>query len=213
MNEVTGPARRTVGVRTGGRSERVVAAVLEATLNEVARVGFAALRLEDVAERAKVAKTTLYRRWPTKAQLVVDALRSTAHDETIPDTGDVRHDLLLMIERMQKKLSTPVGAAIARVVMTEGADKENVELEALCRQLRDEVRLKRRRVIEQAVERGLLPPDADAHLIVDAVYAGIMGRLLRFGERTDRATCERIIDLVVTGAEHGGGSQPPKKRK
>lgn len=213
MNEVGGPARRTVGVRTGGRSERVVAAVLEATMAELARVGFAALRLEDVAELAKVAKTTLYRRWPTKATLVVDALRSAAHDEAIPDTGDLRHDLLLMVERTQKKISTPEGRAIARVVTTEGADKDNVELEALCRELRDEIRVKRRQVVTQAQTGGRLPPDVDPDLLLDAIYGGIMGRLLRFGERTDRPTCERIIDLVVTGAEHGGGALLPKKRK
>jgi AcrR family transcriptional regulator len=190
----------------------VVAAVIEATLAELARAGFALLRLEDVAERAGVAKTTLYRRWPTKALLVVDALRSKAVHEDIPDTGSLRQDLLLMVERTQKKLSTPEGRALARIITTDGADKADVELEALCRELRDELRIKRRRVVEQTKERGLLHRDVDADVLLDAIFGGVVGRLLRFGEKTDRPTCERLIDLVVTGAEHGGGLLKAKGR-
>lgn len=213
MSELAGVTRRTVGVRTGGRSERVVTAVLDATLAEVGRVGFAALRLEDVAERAGVAKTTLYRRWPTKARLVFDALRAHAVEEEIPDTGSLRADLLLMVERLQRTMTTPAGRAIARLVTTDGADEDSVELEALIRTFREGFRIRRLRVVEQAKEHAALPREADGHLILEAVYGSIASKLVRFGERTDRATCERLIDLVVTGAEHGGGSKPPKRRK
>jgi AcrR family transcriptional regulator len=211
MSEETGPARRTGGVRTGGRSERVVASVLEAALAELARVGYAPLRLEDVAERAGVAKTTLYRRWPTKAILVAAALESSVQKEVIPDTGSLRQDLLIMIEQSQQRMSTPEGLALARVVTIEAAD--DAELETLCRTLRDDFRVQRRNVIEQAKVRGDIHRDVDADLLLDAIYGPVMGRLLRFGERADRATCETLIDLVVTGAEHGGGVRPTKKRK
>ena len=59
--------RRTVGARTGGRSERVVRDVLRAAIEELSTNGYSALRVEDVAARAGVNKTTVYRRWPTKA--------------------------------------------------------------------------------------------------------------------------------------------------
>ena len=62
--------RRTEGIRSRGRSARVVQEVLTATAEELGRSGYAALRIEDVAERAGVNKTTIYRRWPTKAALV-----------------------------------------------------------------------------------------------------------------------------------------------
>jgi AcrR family transcriptional regulator len=213
MNELAGATRRTVGLRTGGRSERVVAAVLEAAIAELARTGYAGLRLEDVAERAGVAKTTLYRRWPTKSALIHDALRSQGIAEEIPDTGSVRGDVLLMLERIQKKIGTPQGLALARVITVEGADKENVELETLCRHLRDEVRARRVHVIERAKERGLLPPDIDGNLVLDTLYSVVVSKLLRYGERTDRATCERLVDLVITGAEHGGGTRKPRRAK
>ena len=59
----------------------------------------------------------------------------------------------------------------------------------------------------RAQKRGLLPKDVDPSLIVDSVFSLVMSRLLRFGEKVDRATRERLIDLVVTGAEHGGGAK------
>src|SRR5689334_5086908 len=78
--------------RVGGRSERVVRDVLTAAVAELARVGYVALRVEDVAAGAGVNKTTVYRRWPTKAALVTAALRTTDEPE-LPETGALRQDL------------------------------------------------------------------------------------------------------------------------
>lgn len=66
--------RRTGRVRTGGRAEQVVQRVFATTLAELSRVGYQAMRVDDVAERSGVNKTTIYRRWPTKAQLVTAAM-------------------------------------------------------------------------------------------------------------------------------------------
>jgi AcrR family transcriptional regulator len=198
-----GPARKTVGVRTGGRSERVVASVLEAALMELAAVGYTALRLDDVATRAGVAKTTIYRRWPTKIELLGDALRDvTAWHEPIPDTGDVRADIHALLERAIRLVNTPEGRAVARVMTTESADEEFTKL---ARQMRDESRAYRARIIRAAIDRGELPPDTDSVIVMDAIFAPIMSRVVKFGEKVDRATRERIVDLVITGAEHGGG--------
>lgn len=203
-----GPSRKTVGVRTGGRSERVVAAVLEAALTELAAVGYTALRLEDVATRAGVAKTTVYRRWPTKIDLIDAALRqATSFHDPLPDTGDVRRDIDAMLDRTLRLLATGAGRAIARVMTTESAEEEFTKL---ARQLRDDSRAYRARLIERAVERGQLPADTDPILVMDSIYAPIMSRLVKFGEKVDRATRERIVDLVITGAEHGGGRRPPR---
>ena len=209
--DAVGPSRRTTGARTGGRSERVVASVLAAALSELARVGYDALRLEDVATRAGVAKTTVYRRWPTKADLVRDAIRRAAeYDEPLPDTGSLRGDMLAMLERAMDVIGTAEGRAIARMLTAASADPE---INELTRRIRDESRQHRARVVVRAQERGDLPPDADPMLITEAVFVLAIGRLVRFGERLDRATCERLIDLVVTGAEHGGGQGPRRQRR
>lgn len=210
MVDDVGPARRTTGARTGGRSERVVPSVLAAALSELARVGYDALRLEDVATRAGVAKTTVYRRWPTKIALVHAAVREAAqYDEPLPDTGSLRMDMLAMLERSMKLIGTPEGRAVSRMVTADTADPE---VQALCHDLREETRKHRARVVIRAQERGEIPASVDPNMVTDTVFVFAMSRLVRFNERLDRATCERLIDLVVTGAEHGGGQRPPRHR-
>lgn len=174
---------------------------------ELAAVGYAALRLEDVATRASVAKTTVYRRWATKAELVQSAIYSTFQQKhaSVPDTGTLRGDLLALLDQSVAVMETAEGRAIATMVTTERADPD---VDRLCRRLRDEGRQFRSRVVVRAQERGEIPSDVDPVLMVEAVFGVVMSRLVRFGERTDRAACERLVDLVVTGAEHGGGKLP-----
>jgi AcrR family transcriptional regulator len=179
--------------------------VLQAALSELAAVGYVALRLDDVATRAGVAKTTIYRRWATKAEVVHAAIDAVHNEEALPDTGSLRADMLALLERAMAMVSTPEGSAIARMVTMERADPE---VDELCRNLRDGGRKHRTRIVVRAQERGEIPAETDALLVMESVFSVVMSRLVRFGEKTDRATCERLIDLVVTGAEHGGGQRP-----
>jgi AcrR family transcriptional regulator len=192
--------RRTVGARTGGRSERVVREIIRATVGELARVGYAALRVDDVAAHAGVNKTTVYRRWPTKADLVAAAVRTVAGiGEPLPDTGTVRGDLLELVRRALGFVSSPEGRAIARIVTIELGDPE---VDRLARALRDEMLSRRVRVVERATARGELPADVDARLVIDAVFAPVMSRVVRFGEQVDERTLTRLVDMVLTGANH-----------
>src|SRR5580704_17090023 len=91
MEAIEAPRRRP-----GGRSARVRAAVLEATLDELAENGYAAMTMQGVADRAGVNKTSLYRRWAGKAGLLAEALLATSADVTDPPaTGEMRRDLLV----------------------------------------------------------------------------------------------------------------------
>jgi AcrR family transcriptional regulator len=183
---------------------------MEAALAELAQVGYRALKLEDVATRAGVAKTTLYRRWPTKSELVRASLREIGiYAEPLPDTGSVRKDMLVLLERTMKLAATPQGRAIHRLINIERTDPE---VEDLLRHMKEESRVHRGQVITRAMERGDLPENTDPILIIDTIFALVMGRLMRFNEHVDRKTCERLIDLVITGAEYGGGALPTKKR-
>jgi hypothetical protein len=110
--------------------------------------------------------------------------------------------MLALLEHSMKLIARPEGRAVARLMTTERVDPE---VEDLCRVLKDESRARRAQLITRAGERGELPKDVDPYLVVDCIFAPVMSRILRFNERVDRETCERLIDLVVTGAEHGGG--------
>ncbi|MCL2777867.1 MAG: TetR/AcrR family transcriptional regulator [Polyangiaceae bacterium] len=204
MSDVTmGSHRRTVGVRRGGRSARVVQSVIDAVVAELARSGYGALRVDDVAALAGVNKTTIYRRWPTKSELVGEALRSVAgHHEPVPDTGSLRGDLVELVQRALAFVRTDIGGAVSRfITLGEGC----AEVDVLAAGLKEESFARRMRVIDRAKARGELPKDAPAQLILDAIFAPVFSRTLRFNEIVGEATVVSLVDLVVTGAERGGG--------
>lgn len=204
--EAHGPGRRTVGARTGGRSERVVRAVLEATLAELGRVGYLALRVEDVAVRASVNKTTVYRRWPTKEELVTAAIRETwDQDDALPDTGRLRTDLVALVQRSLAFFDRPEGRALTRLITVELAAPE---VERLVRALKEEVHERRLELLRRAEARGEIPAGVDGRMVLDAIFAPVMSRVVRFREKVDEAHVERLVDLVVRGIEHGGGRLP-----
>jgi AcrR family transcriptional regulator len=199
-SEAETTSRRTVGARTGGRSERVVRDVLQAAIDELSKTGYGALRVDDVAVRAGVNKTTVYRRWPTKAELVAAAISTRArHHEALPDTGSVRGDLLEMVARLVTFVRTNEGRAITRLLAVESGDPD---VDRLGRSLRHGIMNQRAKIIERAQQRGELPADLDARLVVDAIFAPIATRILLRREDLDTATAEAFVDLVLAGAKH-----------
>lgn len=204
----SGP-RRTGGRRLGGRSERVVRDVLRATTAELARAGYAALRVEDVAARARVNKTTIYRRWPTKAELVSATLRAAGGPPTeAPDTGTVRGDLMALLRAVVAKLSTPAGRGLYRMITLE---MDHPEVASIARVLRAESQVPWVRVIERAILRGELPEGSDPQLIAELIRGPVLSRLLRLREPVDEAYVEAVVNLVVLGAERAGAVRAAKR--
>jgi AcrR family transcriptional regulator len=179
-----------------------VRAVMRATLDELARAGYARLRVEDVSKRASVNKTSIYRRWPTKVALVDAAIRSVGFTQAIPDSGLVRSDLVEMIRHAAAVTSAPDGRVIIRLLSTEISDPD---IERITHSLKTELLSRRVEVVDRAKQRGELPADVDARLIVDAIVAPIMTRILRDTEPVDDDTIVRLVDIVLTGVVNGGG--------
>lgn len=197
----TTTSRRTAGQRTGGRSERVVEDVLDATAKELARVGYAKLRVEQVAEQARVNKTTIYRRWPTKADLVGATLSMKGGDPPkAPGTGSLREDLLSLVRVAVAFASTDEKKMLHRIILAEMEDPEVVQI---VKDLREKHQQPWHEAIESAVKRGELPPGSDASLISDTIRSYLMSRVKLCEPVTDDYL-ERVVDLVVTGAKHGG---------
>lgn len=191
-------ARRTIGARTGGRSERVVRSVLRAAMDELAKAGYGALRVEDVAIRAGVNKTTIYRRWPTKGDLITAAVVASAiPHEPLPDTGSLRADLIVMLERSLAFVRTAEGRAITRIITVESGDRD---VDSLCRSVRDSILTRRAAVLERAQVRGELPVDLDPRVILDAIFVPLHMRVLRYHEDVDTKTIEAFVDLALAGA-------------
>jgi AcrR family transcriptional regulator len=201
----TSSSRRTAGQRTGGRSERVVEDVIDATTRELVRVGYAKLRVEQVAEQARVNKTTIYRRWPTKADLVGDALNRKAGDAPkAPATGSLREDLLALMRGTVAFAATDEKKLLHRIIL---AEMDDPEVAKIVKDLKARYQEPWHETIASAVKRGELPAGTDVALISDTIRCYVMTRM-RLNEPVTGEYLERVVDLVVTGARHGGAVRP-----
>jgi len=199
--------RRTEGRRIHGRSARVVDDVLKATLEEIGRSGYEALRVEDVASRSGVNKTTIYRRWPTKLDLVSAAMRHMAPPPDPPETGSVRSDLLSLLHALVRHAESPLGRGIVRMMMNEGTHPEvGLVRRAVAT---DHVRV-RSLVVERAIERGELPPDTDIDLVVELTFAPVVRRVIHALSADDDGFIEAAVDVVLTGVRGGAARRRGK---
>lgn len=188
--------------RTGGRSARVVQQVLAATLELLADQGYAGLSFESIALKAGVAKTTIYRRWPTKPELVGAALLTLRdHDPETPDTGSVREDLFQVLRHWVRQLMTPHRRAISQALMLSNADPE---LRTVVRRLREERPAIPPVVLSRALKRGELPRGSDPQLITSALLGPLHARVFWKGEDVDDQFLRALVQLIVTGAVAGG---------
>jgi AcrR family transcriptional regulator len=187
--------------RIGGRSERVVRSVLEAAVAEIARVGYGALRIDDVATRAGVNKTTVYRRWPTKPELVTAALRTIVDRPETPDTGTLRGDLIVLLRRFVIKACRTDGQTMMRMFSLE---KHHPEVAEIARTLRAEHLAPWEEVVSRAVRRGEIPEGSDLKLILDTLSGTVFSKLNRGLDEVDDTYLFAVIDLVLAGVRSGG---------
>jgi AcrR family transcriptional regulator len=198
MSTKSASRKPTTRVPAGRRGATVVNGVLKATGEELNAVGYAALRVEDVAERAGVNKTTIYRRWPTKDELVIDALRHVYEEQQfIPDTGDLREDMLQYIRHLIKQVKNP----IPRGAMVTLHNCSDPAIMPIALELLGRARDTRVQIVKHAIERGELPATVDPEIISDLFSAPILRRLLTFGESVKPRYIEYVIDTVIAGAK------------
>jgi len=190
--------RRTEGVRVKGRAARVVSDVLIATAEELSRVGYSELRVEDVAARSGVNKTTIYRRWPTKPDLVGAALRAVWESPDVPDTGSLRNDFVSSLKKTAAFAMSPIGRGLTRVIQIERA---HPEVEPIARSLREEFRDFRQVLVQRGIDRHELPADTDARFLTDMMAAPIFYRLFTEGETVAAEYIERVVDVVLCGVK------------
>src|SRR6185312_1951178 len=101
------------------RNERSRRAVLDAALELLSETGYAALTVEAIAARAGVGKQTIYRWWPGRGAVILDALAEAGPPPPLPDTGDLRADLLLVVRATVAELADPRLSATSRALTAE----------------------------------------------------------------------------------------------
>ena len=195
MPRIRGAARRTQGV-LGGRSDDVVRRVLDAAVAELARSGFAAFRMDEVVSRARVNKTTIYRRWPSRSALitaVVDRMRKPLRESPLPDTGQLERDLVEAFTRRFTFGRRVEGRAWARLV----AERYSGEVEAIIQEAVEGRRSEWKTMVTRAIARGEIPPGTDAQLLLHLVRAIVDARTL------DEAWLRIAVRTVIAGARAG----------
>lgn len=189
-------------VRPGGRTARVRAAVLRAAGDVLAEQGFDGLDLADVARRADVGKTTVYRRWGSVTGLVADLLADMA-EQSLPreETGSVLGDLRANAALVQRTLADPRQGALFRAVIAAATCDERT-----ARALRRfyEVRVAEwAPCVRQGVARGELPAGTDAEAVVRAVSAPLYYQVLTTGVVPDAPTADRAARAAHAAAVAG----------
>ncbi|MEU5256897.1 TetR/AcrR family transcriptional regulator [Streptomyces longwoodensis] len=195
-------------VRPGGRTARVRAAVLRAAGDAMAEGGFAHLDLADIARRAEVGKTTVYRRWGSVTGLVADLLTDMA-EQSLPrtETGSLLDDLKANARLVQRTLTDPrQGALFKAVIAAATCDARTAQ--ALHRFYETRVE-EWAPCVQQAVARGELPEDTDPHEVIRAVSAPLYYRFLTTDDHLDEATADRSAQAAVAAARAGVYTRRP----
>ncbi|MBV2363184.1 TetR/AcrR family transcriptional regulator [Streptomonospora nanhaiensis] len=179
------------------RSQAVRAAILRAALAELEERGYAALTVEGIAARAGAGKQTIYRWWPSKADVVLDALLDTAAERVpVPDEGSLAADLdaFLAATFRQEGQRAVLTGLMAQSVLDPAFAQAFGERFLAGR------RAALRGLLERARARGEVDPGADLDLLVDVVYGTLWYRMLVGHAPLDAETGRRLAALVADAA-------------
>jgi AcrR family transcriptional regulator len=195
--------------RPGGRAARVVQTVTEATLILIAEKGIAEVSVADIADASGVHETTIYRRWGTRENLLVETLLGYSElTIPIPDTGSLRGDLQVLIAAVIEYLGTARGRALSQAMATGVGDLRWSQLRREFWRARFE---RSRPIVGRAIDRGELPPDTDARLLLSALIAPLQFLVLLIGDSPDPVLGTELIDLVLDGALPRSTSTPTRQ--
>ncbi|WP_218021292.1 TetR/AcrR family transcriptional regulator [Nocardia crassostreae] len=174
------------------------AAILKVTLDLAQEVGYAKLSIEGIAARAGVGKHTVYRRWPSKGALFLDALLSSIEEDlSYPDTGDVVADLRTQMLSATNVLARPPYNTLYAALVGEAQHDP-----AIAKTLHERfIEPQARRTIDRlcsAQEKGQLPPDLDLEMALTVLYGPLYFIFLLTPETLSADHVNRLLDTVLT---------------
>ena len=177
--------------------------ILRSALTELALFDYGGMTIEDVAHRAGVNKTTVYRKWPTKSALVMAALTSVFELFAVgPSAGDLRSDLRRIAHQLIAFTLSSEGKSLLRLRLLQHPEPELAEI---AKQLRARSIKQILNVLKPALARGEIAAGVDVRLLLDMLWGVLFAKLVFNMESIDSPTLERILDLLLTAA-----SQPTK---
>jgi AcrR family transcriptional regulator len=214
----TSPTNRRTGRPRTGRPRSAAAdrAILAATRSALAELGWGGLTLGDVAARAGVAKTTLYRRWPGKNELVVDAIAALFEEQLdLPDLGSLQADIKGAVLCFAALLDRPETRTALMAVVAEAAHDDALRTrirEAIVDRQKHLVLLGRRRAQQRGeIPRGAVAADRSRDdLVFDVVAGSVVHRLMVSSEPVDEEWAGRLAHLLVAGLAGADAPHPAR---
>ncbi|MFE0188833.1 TetR/AcrR family transcriptional regulator [Streptomyces sp. NPDC058989] len=183
------------------RSERSRRAIFDAALTLVGEVGYEKLTIEGIASRAGVGKQTIYRWWPSKAAVLLDAFTAGVdedYEKGLPDTGDLAADLKFVLRATADEFNDPAFQAPYRALAAAGAGDEELSRTFVGRLLEPGIRVYVER-LRAAQEAGEVAADIEVRLAAEMVLSPFSQRwLMRTGELTYEFV-DTLVDQVLRG--------------
>jgi AcrR family transcriptional regulator len=173
---------------------------MDAAIAELASVGYSDFRMDKVASRARVNKTTIYRRWPTRRELVsavVDQLKTSLRENPLPNTGQIERDLIEVFTRRFTFGRKREGQAWARLLN----ERHSAEVEAIIKDTVDERRNEWWLIVTRAIARGEIPPETNTQLLFDFIRAIVDARKL--SQTMDESLLMIAVRTILAGARAG----------
>ncbi len=190
LDEPTTP-RRPGRPRTAGVDE----ALLDAALQLAGEFGIHGMSMDDLAQRAGVSKATIYRRWPSKERLVLDALNQAVRPFELIDTGSLRGDLDGYLGELALRMNTGKASDVLPDLISASVRDPNMRAS-----LDEYIRYRRQplaTMLGRAIERGELDVDSDVEILIDTLIGPFVYRRLLSHDPLDEAFVERLIRTVL----------------
>jgi AcrR family transcriptional regulator len=181
------------------RDDSVDKRVVEATLSLLAEEGLAALSVESIAATAGVSKTSIYRRWDSKEEIIVDAVATVAQAVEVSDTGDLRHDLVTAINGLRGLVSDTRAGEVFPWLVSEIASRSEIGILYFTTVVRPR-RLAIANLLASAQERGAIRGSLDIDTAVDVLTGPVI--LRRLAGNIDSAPAdwaEIVVDSLLSG--------------
>lgn len=177
------------------RIERSRRVVLEATVGLIAEAGYGAVTIEAVAARSGVAKSTIYRHWPSRLELINDAFHELKPTVPMPTEGTVRDRLIAFLEHVARNIGTSTWSACLPALID--AAEHDPDARALHCRLTVAGRQSLVDLLEEGVGNGELPTGLDLELLAEALFGPILIRRLMLHEPLDPGQVRHLVDQVV----------------
>jgi AcrR family transcriptional regulator len=206
------PGSTTSSPRASRRSESSRLAILDAALAVCREVGYAKLTIEAIAARAGVGKQTIYRWWPSKGAVILEAFERVAAEVPVPDTGEVAADVRTLLARVAELFADPDFGPHLGALIGEAQYDPHVQSALLERFIKP----RRAPIVQRlktAQQQGQLDPSVDPEALLEVTFGALHQRLLLRNAPLDKSYADFITDTVFVPLTQPEQRRPRRARR